>query len=305
MYSYGGASGHGNAIKFGDLNALDAPSVYTLAFWVTVNLLPLGASDTMIAKADGAAADGWSVSVLTDGELQVRHTDTTSDTATSVTANITTGYSSIVIMWDGATHCHFFQNGGSAESIALTKSIGANATDMTVGNYSNHSGGAAVRLGHVMWWDVALTTQEAQSWHAGIIANPADLKFWAPGWTDSGIELIGQATSAKTGTVTIKEDKFKSVPYFFGQCGYLPHSMHRIFKEYTEQADITDENAVGLPTFINKLAVADSEGLRDGETSGDSKWDPDGNIIETMSDGTVWTKDKFPPYAKRNIWTED
>ena len=304
MYSFGSSETHANAIKFGDLAAMDAPTAYTLAMWMSISDPDgdLTSDAVLFDKWDSVATTGWSFGIDSDEKLQIIHGDSAS-TAVLSTSALGLGMHSIVLSWNGS-NATFHVDGVADGTPALTRAITANAKQVRIGNSPALNVGFPGSVGHVMWWDKFLNAQERAMYHAGVIPQPSDLKFWAPGWTDPGIELVGQATAVKEATVTIVEDALTTVPYFFGQCGRM-FVTTRTFKEYTEQADITDENAVGLPTFTNKLAVGDREGLRDGETSRDSKWDPDGNIIETMPDGTVWTKDKFPPYAKRNIWTED
>ncbi len=41
--------------------------------------------------------------------------------------------------------------------------------------------------------------------------------------------------------------------------------------------------------------------IRDGDNF--DVEDPSGKLVETMSDGTVWTK-VFPPFTRRTQWTD-
>lgn len=278
MYDFGTTDAHSNSISFGDLGDLDGLTVSSWAFNITVNTFPGGTRTIFSKKIDGASASaGWIINVTGAGALVLAQSDgVTQGAAASGDGFLVVSVpATIVVTWNGTTF-KAFKDAGTPASVGLTQEPIANTDAVTVGNEGANGNGIAVRIAHVMYWNVALTDDEARSYHAGIIPRANALKFWAPGWTDPGIELVGQATATKNGTVTIVEDKLITVPTY-------PRTGPRNRLDSTLIRSVTD-----------KLDLQDGDNF-DVE-------DPSGEIVETQSDGTVWTK-KFPPFTRRTKWT--
>lgn len=318
MYSTGAGA---NRIAWGDLAMMDTPAAYTIAFDLYLNAT--GAVGVVFSKYDHGTEPwkGWRCYIAADDKLYLNH-------GNGVDANVevaaTTAYSGstyyrCMVSWDG-TNADFYKNGAADGTPAFSQTLTANSQTTCIG--SDDGGGSNSPngyIGHVMWWDAALTADEAAMHYAGVIPRAPNLKFWAPGWSDPGMELVGQASGTKAGTVTIVEDITKSVPYFFGACSRILYGINSIYKVANDTLGLSEaasgirfpyeviDETLGLSDdqvafFTRVHAVSETMGLQDYCTEGSGEIAPDGLIEETMSDGTVWTR-VFPPFARRTAWT--
>jgi hypothetical protein len=303
MYSFGAADVHSNGIDFGNLAALDAPTAYTAAFQIIQNVAAGGGSYFFAKRT--SVNKGWGFRLSATNQIDVRHHDGATNNNVSSTGTLTIGtLASVVASWDGS-NMRFVIDGSNDSNPAFTRAAATNASVVVIGNASGLTTGNGVSLGHVMWWDVALTQEECESWHGGVIARPASLKFWAPGWTDPGIEIIGQATATKTGTVTNIEDAFaaSTIPGLHKQSPLYGTHFQSIYKVISETLGLSE----GIVSLVTQVKVVDETlGLHDHAEDESGYLEPDGQIVETVTEGarsTVWTK-KFPPFTRKTAWTE-
>lgn len=305
MYDFGTSDGNSNAINFGVLTALDAPAAYTMSAWVELQTLVAGGTAVFIFSKRNDAADandGWSWGIEAAEKPRVIHGDGTTTTAVVANTALTIGTTHhLVLTWDGS-NCDFYLDGVADGTPAQTRTITTNpGSDVTICDLDDPvANGSAARIGHVMFWDAAATTQEAISIYAGGIPNPANLKFWAPGWNDPGTDIVGQVAGTKVNTVTIKELPGITVAQPGFSPGRFPMSfISQLTKVIDETAEIS-EGTVFLETGMVQVAVSDTLELQDGQsTNVNSPW---GKLTETMSDGTVWTT-IWPPFHKRTQWS--
>jgi hypothetical protein len=206
LYDFGNSDSHSNRIDFGDISALNAPTVYSTAFQLYVNAV---VNARIIFSKGQGSSHYWAIGTdtSTPTKIVVKHYDGTLSSATSTGTLTLTTIHTVVVVWDGS-NVYFYFDGVAAGSPALTRTPGSNSDNVTLGNHDSGASGAACRTGHAMWWDVALTAQEAQAWHGGMVCRLDALKFWAPCISDPGSDYWGGNAGTKSGSVSITDDFF-------------------------------------------------------------------------------------------------
>lgn len=206
MYDFGSANDHSNAILLSDLSALDAPTSYSMAFWLDWDAASSGTWAEIFSK--WVATAGWIVRINpgTNNKLLVLHTSA-AGTSTSITSDSNVGGSeeSWVITWNG-TQINLFRNGvpEASNPFAMTRTIGANAAQVCIGNRAALSLGFGGKIGHVMHWNgTVLSAGEAVQYHKGVIPQREFLTFWAKGTRLVGKDEIGGRVADDEGTVSL------------------------------------------------------------------------------------------------------
>lgn len=205
-YNFGTSDGHSNYIHFGDIAGMDAPVVYSVAFWVYINTTS-GGNRVVIAKRSGGV--GWRVVINSSDKCQAYHEDSGAGSySTEAGTAVGTGaWHHLVVTWDGS-NIRYYLDGVADGSPAFTQAIDANAVNVTIG--ADGATGLAARIGHMMWWNVALSTDEGPMVYGGMIPRLDALQFWVPGIMDPDSDWISQTAGTKSGTVTIVEGSNKS-----------------------------------------------------------------------------------------------
>lgn len=312
MYNFGNTNNHGNAIRFGNLAALDNPSAYSLAMVLEVTT---GGNQMLIfGKGDySSATTGWFLELITGPKIGIAHGNTTYVQATANSTNLPSGKNLIVVTWDGS-NVDYYVNRVADGTPAFAITANTNVSEVKLGGNQPNTAtfGAAVNISNAMWWDVALTAEEAAGWPEQI-PRMDSLQFWAPGYTDPGAEFMGQATVTKAGTVTIIEDSINWPGFEDEEESFNYSSMVKVVNEDEEVVDVL-VNLLGLLEVIDETlqisegtlnilgmlrVVSETLQVQDGDNH--DLFDPFGKLTETMSDGTVWTQ-IFPPFIKRTQW---
>lgn len=210
MYDFGSSDPHTNKITLGHIAALDAMSAYSTAQQIYLHSLP--GYRNLFGKLNTSTDqyDGWNIAINSSGAVFLTHGDgaSYSDSSEIGVVSATTQHT-LVTTWDGSTF-KVYVDGGSPSSVAYSKSISSAPNTPVTINTRNDDGrsGAPARQGHIMFWDDALTDQEAWNFHAGMMPRLDALVFWVPGIMDPDSDWIGQNAGTKSGTVVIAEDVF-------------------------------------------------------------------------------------------------
>jgi len=300
-FSFGSADEHVNSMSYGDINAMDAPSAYTIAFWYKHADGTLSANEHVL-MAKGLAA-GWYISSVNSGQIRVRHAagggnfnDFASDTYLDRTA-----WTHFCITWSG-TNMELYENGSSTEGPdAFNIAIVANASPVTLGNLSDDSTGVACSLAHVMWWDVKLTAQEVTSVYAGMLPQGDNLKFWQLCDDKSQTDLISQASPTLAGTVTEVECTPKSNPRpgFSFRPPTILTTIEYVYKVISDTLGLS-EGSVSVPTQI--AVVSDTIGITDKSEEESGYNEPPGVLTDTIS-GTSDSTDVVTDGSITTTWT--
>jgi len=297
MYDFG-ADANANEIAFGNLAALDNPTAYSFAATITIDAGAIG-TRSFFGKGDlSTGADGWWIEMDVNEKLRVSHGNGGYVAGTAST-NALSGTKYVVVTWDGTNVKYYINkvaNGTPAYNTpAATNAIAVKAGDNGVATAL----GASANIGHIMWWDTALSVQEAQSLPQNI-PQIDNLKFWAPGWSDPGIEIVGQATATKAGTVNIVND---AVPYCMmpgrGQTWKGMPGIEYIYKVISDNMGLS-EGSVGVPTWIQ--VVSDTLGVNDKSEEESGYNEPPGTLIDTVS-GTSDSTDVVTDGTITTTWT--
>ena len=310
------ATGGDNRVSYGDHADWDGNTAMSWAYHVNPDTL-VDAS-RMIAKGTGNT-DPWNIFMRTSGVISLLISNGTTFSFTDSTNVLVAGQdNTVVVSWDGSNVT--FTINGAAETIALSETMQAGADVLSINNRTAGTLAMDGVMEHVMLWNVALTANEALSYHNGMIPRPSSLTFWNPCYIDTMPDLITGNAATKTGTVAIEDGFTENIPRFPPNPGFFGiAALTALLKVIDEDEEIPETlvDLLGLLEVINEdeeisTTAVDAGGLGllkiINETlevnDGDSKdvWDPDGLLTETMSDSTVW-KTKFPPFVKRTKWT--
>lgn len=209
MYDFGNSDLHSNKIDFGDVAAVDALTAYSIAFWINVNAAVAGSSD-LVSK--WSANTGWIVQLNSSEQMVMFHGDGAANTSVTCTTAFVVGtMAHAVITWDGS-NVDFYIDGALINSPAMTRSIADTGDALEIAQGVAGNQGVAMALGQLMIWNVDIGAGGVTSLYGGVVPRGDALKVWAPGYTDPGLELVGQNSATKTGTVTIIEDAFATWP---------------------------------------------------------------------------------------------
>lgn len=202
MLDFGASNDNGNRDRFGDLNSLDAPTVYTAAFFST---FPSTAGSLMdVFSKFNNATSGWLIYILPGSTLKLRvlHGDGT-NTEVSSNTNIDSSLRSWFCVWTGSA-LNFYRDGVADGTPAFTRAITANTTAVSIGSRPSVTDGASGKRGHVMWWNTNLTSGDAATYHGGgSIPARSNLLFWHKGHASPGIDEITGTAGTVDGTVNI------------------------------------------------------------------------------------------------------
>jgi len=328
MYDFGAAETHSNYITYDSPAATRAPAALSIAMILKREaIVTAGRSIFGILHTTGGQS-GWEIRtgqagnedhlgfIFGTGAAWVISEDTNKALSAGV-------HYHLVLTFD-QSNTRWYWDGGSANTVAASGSISSSSDPITVGNYAEgKNAGHACDLGQIMVWDATLTADEALSVFGGGIPQADNLQFWTPCHGDPGQNLVTGGAGTKGNTVNLVEraDGPSWVWPGVGDCldtGLLnaifqvisetmglasdPKHIKFVYKVLAETLGLSSTSD-HLRTYIG--VVSETMGLADGDTQdGIARFDPDGIIIETMSDGTVWTR-KFPPFARKTYWTAD
>lgn len=316
-FDFGGTKTHSNGVDYGNVTALNAPTAYTIALLLKVEIAD-PATSIFSKQKTTSVANGWRLYINTTRTLQLQHAnaDAFSSTATPTGALSTGQWYRVVVAYD-ATDTQLYVDGTNTSSASPTSAPGTTTNGVRIGSTGAGSDGAAIDTAHVMWWNVKLNAQEARSW-PWVIPRPTSLKFWAPCSAVTEKDLIGGNAGSLAGTVNIVEHGRHTIPQF--NQSQFADSIIALLKVISDSMEISEDSldlaglikvlseSVEISEDVNKVdgdiqVVDDTINLRDGDSEV-GIFDPAGVITETMSDGTVWTT-IYPPFSPRTVWTED
>ncbi len=303
-----------DTMTYGDIAALDSLANMSICF-----IVDLTSADGTLVQFLGkfASSTGWQVRRLATNVIRFNVGNGTSTPSADSTTELLAGKHTVGVSYNGsADTVQFCIDGVGAGNPSITNIAMGNSTAlMTIGKQTSNSLGGSIE--QVMIWDVALTLEELQSYHAGEIPRPASMVFWQPCHELTQPDLIGNNAATNTG-VTAGDGVSIVVPsYPAMRSTRQAFSVTALLKIINETLESTEGkiNLLGLLKIINETLqlpegklelmgllkiINEILGIQDGDNN--DVWDPAGKITETMSDGTVWTG-IFPPFTKRTRWS--
>lgn len=311
-------AGATDAISYTDIAALDSLTTFSIA--CTIKLDTIGVLGVIASKF--AALQGWQLSVLTTGKLQLKiGNGSTSAVATSTTVLAANTVYRIVVTYNGTTDKVIFYINTVAEAAKAISNltIGNSTAVVTWGNSPSGSNALDGDLENALIWSSVLTQSEAQTYTVGgRIAPNSALQFFQPCWSNAQRDLVSGAARTVTGTVN-EVESFSNLPFVVRpHFGRLQATVIvKLIKVINETEGIVEGklDILGLIKVINE-----TEGIVEGSLNrlgilkiinetvnvldGDNNdlFDPAGKMTEIMSGGTVWTT-VWPPFTKRTKWT--
>lgn len=199
MYDFGVTHNHANAVTFGDIDALDAPTSLSIACWFYL-LATGGTARGIIEKFDG---NGIELRMSTAEKFQFRGDGVgagTNDTAIAINE-----LHSIVFTWDG-TNTAWYLDGVADGTGSFAGPITANTAVLGIPTDAAGNGGMASRIGHPMiWHNTVLDADDAALYNAGVIPQPSELTFHVRGTELPGTEEVSGAGGTIQNTVTLTE----------------------------------------------------------------------------------------------------
>lgn len=308
-----------DAISYTDIAALDSLTALSIA--CTIKLDTIGVLGVIASKF--ASLQGWQLSVLTTGKLQLKIGNGTTSSIVNSTASLVAGtVYRIVVTYNATTDkVIFYINGVTEAAKAIANiSIGNSTAAVTLGNAPSGSNALDGDMENVAMWSTVLTAGEALHYTVGgrLTGNGGGLQFFQPCWSNAQRDLISGSARTIAGTVNEVEGfsthPFAVQPHF----GRLQQTViTKLLKVINETLGINEGavNILGLIQVINEtegivegsenrlgILKVVNETLRILDGDNNDLFDPAGKITETMSDGTVWTT-IWPPFTKRTKWT--
>jgi hypothetical protein len=208
--SFGSSAMHSNALRYGNITALNAFTAYTMALWIYVTTAP-SASTTDYIAAKWSGTDGWLLGLFRDStgtgtRLSTTHYQSSAAaTGLGIANEIVTGsWNHVAVTWSG-TQALFYLNGALTATRALTQAIGTNSSNFVIGNLTSENNGAAAILQDFMIWTTALTADEIRAVRVGGIPQGDALVIHNGCMAAPGYDYVSGTVPTKVGTVTTNE----------------------------------------------------------------------------------------------------
>lgn len=211
MYDFGSSDNHGNSITTNSLFT-DQPIALSCTFWMNIATVPASATRLLVGNGNFATGTaGWYIELLAAGPaIRMSIGDGVFNAAVPSSTSLSTATMYFIgVSWDGTNVTYYLD--GVADGTQALNFTSTTASPFKIGGNAPTTStfGAAVDIGHVMWWASALDAAEHAAIYGGVIPDLQPI-LWFPGWTSPGIEIMAQASQTANGTVGAIEDDFST-----------------------------------------------------------------------------------------------
>lgn len=198
--------GVNDTVSHGDIAALDAPSAYTFAWWMTNDVTLSDANDRIMQKSASAGTNGFFCRLEPNDDDFKWFINATSWNGVDFFPDALFHHIAVVFDGSGAANADrlkVYRDGAEITAASYTGTVPASQTDAGASNLTVGSGDTSFyvgTLGHLKIWTAALTAGEvAQEVYSYTPIKKTNLLLWAPYDDTTATDYSG---NGHTGTVT-------------------------------------------------------------------------------------------------------